>query len=945
MRQCLLIVGMLFSLHVSAQSWAPLSPAGTSPAGRGYFAYAYNPNNNRLMVFGGALNWANVPTLANDVWVLTNADGTTGAPGWQPLAPAGTAPAARAYAPAVYDTNNNRMIIFGGDTSVGYCNADVNDVWVLTNADGSTGTPGWVQLSPTGGPPSARAEGTMVYDQAGNNAILYSGNNSCDASLGDVWVLSHANGLGGTPVWTQLSPSGTAPAPHSNGNAGYDQVNNLMIIFGGLTAAGATNDVWILSHANGSGGTPAWSQLTAANSSPPRYNALGAYDSGSNILTVCGGITLSDTNDVWQLSHANGLGGTPVWTQVNPAYTPPSPRDGLGGGYRPATRQLIVYGGLECTSGCVVDSDAWALNLTPTPAPVIFSFTPTNGMAGTTVTISGTNLTTLTEVTFNGLPTTFFTNASAQIVALAPACAGTGPIAIANPGGDSTTTNNFFFTRQPAVTVNSLTETGLEDALCNGSTITFAGNGTINITSVKIISSDTVLDGTGYNVTISGNGSTGIFAVNGGTHLTLRNLTIANGYTASVGGGLVNGGVAELDNCTFSNNVTQGLANGDGEGGAIYNGFFGTLTVNGCTFVNNRAEGGPGTNGVSGASEYAAGGPGGEGGIGMGGAIGNDGYTAITNCTFYGNQAVGGNGGQGGEGYNGYTTEYICGSYRCGFNTCYDYCTEYIYGGPGGEGGEGGVGYGGNIYNNAVGLAAVNSTFANGSASGGAAGVPGPTGAYGSGYGAYGFAGTGVGGNLGAGSAGLVLKNCIVANAAAGQNYWGGAIVDAGNNLSSDASLVFTNATSFTNANPNLGTLTNNGGTTFTMALLPASPAVRAGSTNGAPTTDQRGQPRKALQIDLGAYETAALTSSLPSVVLGTLPAGQSGVGQSGIGQFILGFTNMPGTSFSIWSSTNLIFDNWLFVGFAREVVPGQFQFIDTTLTNNPDKFYRIQSP
>jgi CSLREA domain-containing protein len=56
-----------------------------------------------------------------------------------------------------------------------------------------------------------------------------------------------------------------------------------------------------------------------------------------------------------------------------------------------------------------------------------------------------------------------------------------------------------------------------------------------------------------------------------------------------------------------------------------------------------------------------------------------------------------------------------------------------------------------------------------------------------------------------------------------------------------------------TNVNPRLGPLANNGGSTFTHALLAGSPAIKAGG--GGVPTDQRGVPRKA--PDIGAYELA----------------------------------------------------------------------------------------
>jgi hypothetical protein len=66
------------------------------------------------------------------------------------------------------------------------------------------------------------------------------------ALANDVWVLSNANGLAGTPAWTQLTPTGE-PTKRYGHSAVYRSSNNRMIVFGGLSVLGLANDVWVLS--------------------------------------------------------------------------------------------------------------------------------------------------------------------------------------------------------------------------------------------------------------------------------------------------------------------------------------------------------------------------------------------------------------------------------------------------------------------------------------------------------------------------------------------------------------------------------------------------------------------------------------------------------------------------------------------------------------------------
>jgi hypothetical protein len=70
------------------------------------------------------------------------------------------------------------------------------------------------------------------------------------------------------------------------------------------------------------------------------------------------------------------------------------------------------------------------------------------------------------------------------------------------------------------------------------------------------------------------------------------------------------------------------------------------------------------------------------------------------------------------------------------------------------------------------------------------------------------------------------------------------------------------------NVDPRLGPLQNNGGPTATMALLQGSPAIGAGAATSqiadlsVPTTDQRGDPRPANSIDIGAFQTPTQTQT-----------------------------------------------------------------------------------
>lgn len=92
----------------------------------------------------------------------------------------------------------------------------------------------------------------------------------------------------------------------------------------------------------------------------------------------------------------------------------------------------------------VSTANVTGVNFTATStAPKITSFTPTSGPTGTTVTITGSNLTGTTSVKFNGVAATFNTVTATSLKAVVPASATTGKISITTPNGTVTSTANF----------------------------------------------------------------------------------------------------------------------------------------------------------------------------------------------------------------------------------------------------------------------------------------------------------------------------------------------------------------------------------------------------------------------------------------------------------------------------------------------------------------------
>ena len=80
-------------------------------------------------------------------------------------------------------------------------------------------------------------------------------------------------------------------------------------------------------------------------------------------------------------------------------------------------------------------ASAASFTVTSTPAPTITSFAPTAGVAGTPVTLTGTNFTGVTAVAFAGVSATFTVDSATQISTTVPAAARSGSITVTGPGG------------------------------------------------------------------------------------------------------------------------------------------------------------------------------------------------------------------------------------------------------------------------------------------------------------------------------------------------------------------------------------------------------------------------------------------------------------------------------------------------------------------------------
>ncbi len=161
-------------------------------------------------------------------------------------------------------------------------------------------------------------------------------------------------------------------------------------------------------------------------------------------------------------------------------------------------------------------------------APVLTSFTPTNGLPGTTVTLEGANFLGATNVSFNGIAASFSLTADTQITATVPAAATTGPISITTPGGNVTSSVPFYLaprltTFTPATGVVGTTVTLAGTNFTGVSSVTFAA-----LNSTTVSAPITGLTATQMTVLVPTNAITGLLTVTtpGGVIASSGNFTV-----------------------------------------------------------------------------------------------------------------------------------------------------------------------------------------------------------------------------------------------------------------------------------------------------------------------------------------------------------------------------------------------------------------------------------
>lgn len=315
-------IGTLFFLAVIQNA---------SPSARYGSAMVYDPNIQKMILFGGGYQDTTGSEVFNDMWFF---DPTFNI--WTEINPA-VKPSARSGHSMVYDSINHKTILFGGWVE----NVRMtSDTWIYDSQ-----TNEWTEVFPLNHP-SNRQDHSMYYDSNAQKVILFGGFRGYGSYFEDMWEFDYSNNS-----WINLNPSNKPPGRYGS-KIVYD-INNIRgFLFGGRSTA-IKDDTWVYYYSNNS-----WTELNITSRPDTRYWHGMVYDPNNNKIVVFGGNHVgapeNALEDMWIFDPSNNQ-----WTEVFPE-TYPSNRLFFTMIYGSGIQITILFGGIRSTYNNL--GDTWVLN-------------------------------------------------------------------------------------------------------------------------------------------------------------------------------------------------------------------------------------------------------------------------------------------------------------------------------------------------------------------------------------------------------------------------------------------------------------------------------------------------------------------------------------------------------------------------------------------------------
>ncbi len=341
--------------------------------------------------------------------------------------------------------------------------------WVFNRISGvwrQQGSP----LRGSGNTGAARRGSSVSLSADGNTAII--GGYSDNSNQGTAWIYIRSGG-GWFQQGSKLVGTGNSGSAQQGRSVSISADGNTAII-GGSSDNSSQGAVWIFTR---SGTT--WNQqgnklVGTSNIGASQQGCSVNLSADGNTAIVGGSADNGNIGSIWVYTRSGS-----VWSQYGSRFIGSG---NIGNASQGVSVCLSADGNTAMIGGNTDDSNqgaAWVCFGNP-PAPTITSFSPSSGAIGTLITITGSNLGTLSTLTIGGVNAIAISNNGTNLVAMVMPGTATGAINITTVGGTSISGSNFTVTANIPIGVqqgNKLVGTGNTGAANQGYSVSVSADG------------------------------------------------------------------------------------------------------------------------------------------------------------------------------------------------------------------------------------------------------------------------------------------------------------------------------------------------------------------------------------------------------------------------------------------------------------------------------------
>ncbi len=344
-----------WTYNLTSNTWMNVTTE-IQPPKRGWGGLAYDSESDRIILFGGFEIEPVQWRILNDTWTYDTNTNT-----WTEISTEGP----NITGDMVYDSESDRVVFHGGCLNMTEFPEDLaSETWQY-----DTNTETWEKMVNDVKPPP-RSRGEMAYDSKSDKVILFSGivwTGLPVEVLHDCWAYDTNSNLWNDvdSDWQQVTPV-VSPGMRCSSPIVYDDESDRMVIFSGWSETDPSNgvpynDTWSYDYNSNT-----WTNRSPVVLPSGRGGHCMAYSKENDVIVMFGGSTEAERanwaymDDTWVYDlNAN------TWTNMSP-ISHPSPRIYASMVYDDESDVFVLFGGVTSyvVDGFTTSHETWIYNLT-----------------------------------------------------------------------------------------------------------------------------------------------------------------------------------------------------------------------------------------------------------------------------------------------------------------------------------------------------------------------------------------------------------------------------------------------------------------------------------------------------------------------------------------------------------------------------------------------------